>query len=301
MPELTCSVCQTPLAPRHPRVRDPQSAQCFAILACPDCGLGATTPQPADLGAYYGPRYYGNRHGFTARLCMRRRADLLERLAPTPGAVLDIGCGDGSFLREAQARGWAVTGTELGSEPLLPGGIPVFAEISEAARDRRFDVVTMWHSLEHFRDVDRAIAQARAAVRPGGALLVAVPDAGGLQARCFGRKWFHLDVPRHLFHFTKDSLTRLLTKHELVIESWRHQESELDVFGWMQSALNWVLAEPNVLFNSLTGKPTHAGPVARALSYTLGSCVFPASVGATALSALVGRGGTLIASARAAR
>ena len=90
-----------------------------------------------------------------------------------------------------------------------------------------------------------------------------------------------------------------MRKHELTIESWRHQESELDVFGWMQSALNWVLAEPNVLFNSLTGKPTGAGALSRALSYGLGACAFPASVGATALSALLGRGGTLIVSARA--
>lgn len=128
------------------------------------------------------------------------------------------------------------------------------------------------------------------------------PTAGGLQARCFGRKWFHLDVPRHLFHFTKDSLTRLLTKHELVIESWRHRSpsSTCSAGCRARSMLGARRAQRPVQLPDRQADPGQPGR-AEAHRYTLGSCVFPASVGATALSALLGRGGTLIASARAAR
>lgn len=299
---LSCCVCGTRLVSRFERVVDPQSLEPFAIRVCPACGLGHTTPQPRDLGAYYGKAYYGNRHSFTKRLCMRRRAQLLDQAAGGKrGRLLDIGCGDGSFLREAQSHGWSPTGTELGGNPArtLEGDIPLFAEVREAARGQRFDAVTMWHSLEHFRDVRAAIADARQALRPGGTLIVAVPDAGGLQARLFGPQWFHLDVPRHLFHFTQAALTRLLVQERLTIESWGHQEAELDVFGWMQSALNSVLPVPNVLFSELTGKPTRASLWSRLASYAMGSCAFPLSVGATAASAALGRGGTLIAVARA--
>lgn len=302
----SCCVCDATLVPRFERVVDPQSLETFAIKVCPSCGLGHTTPQPANLGDYYGKAYYGNRHSFTKRLCMRRRVQLLDQATQAAGdprgALLDIGCGDGSFLREAQSHGWSPTGTELGGNPArtLEGDIPLFAEVSEAAQRRRYDAVTMWHSLEHFRNVRKAIADARRALRPGGALIVAVPDAGGLQARLFGPQWFHLDVPRHLFHFTRTALAQLLEKEGLTVESWGHQEAELDVFGWMQSALNSVLPVPNVLFNELTGKPTGASLWARAASYAMGSCAFPISVGATAASAALGRGGTLIAVARAA-
>lgn len=299
-----CCVCKTELVPRFERVLDPQSLEPFAIWACPACGLGHTTPQPANLGAYYGKTYYGNRHGFTKRLCMRRRAQLLEQATGgRRGALLDIGCGDGSFLREAQAHGWSGTGTELGGNSgagKLEGDIAVYAEVAEARRQGLFDAVTMWHSLEHFRDVQAAVADARQALRPGGTLIVAVPDAGGLQARWFGPQWFHLDVPRHLFHFTQEALRQLLGQHGLEVQSWGHQEAELDVFGWMQSALNRVLPVPNVLFNDLTGKPTDAPLWARAAGYAVGSLAFPFSVGATAASALLGRGGTLLAVARAA-
>ena len=125
MPELTCSVCHTPLVPQHPRVRDPQSQQCFAILACPSCGLGATTPQPADLGAYYGPSYYGNRHGFTARLStmvsFQPSGTLLDGHGVTPDEVVPPGVADFTSGTDAMLERaielLSATGRRVGPSP----------------------------------------------------------------------------------------------------------------------------------------------------------------------------------------
>jgi hypothetical protein len=82
------------------------------------------------------------------------------------------------------------------------------------------------------------------------------------------------------------------------VTKWHHQELELDVFGWMQSALNAVMPKPNVLFQALTGKPSHGGPGQRALSFALGTALAPAAVAATAVGTIARRGATLVAIAR---
>lgn len=282
-------------------VRDPQSTEHFDIERCPDCGLGHTTPEPEDLSAYYGPAYYGGRHSFTARHCTARRVRILRQAtAGRAGKLLDIGCGDGSFLLGAQTEGWTVAGTEIGGAAELSKqtGLDVRDSL-EDTRDRApFDAITMWHTLEHFRDPKAIIGGAREQLSSGGVFIVAVPDAEGLQAKVFGSKWFHLDVPRHLYHFTRGALERLLRDCDLSVERWHHQEIELDVFGWLQSALNTVMPEPNVLFQSLTGKPRTTGPGQLALSYALGTALGPAAVAATALGSATRRGATLIAIAR---
>lgn len=298
-----CNACGAPhMEKRLARVRDPQSTEHFAIVRCPACGLGHTTPEPEDLSGYYGPAYYGGRHSFTARYCTARRGRILRDSTRRPGKILDIGCGDGSFLSAVEREGWSVTGTEMGGAAELSKKIGIDVRDSlEEARDRGpFDAITMWHTLEHFRDPKAIVAAVRGLLAEDGVFIVAVPDAAGLQATVFKEKWFHLDVPRHLYHFTRGSLDGLLQSSGFVVERWRHQELELDLFGWLQSALNTVFPMPNVLFQSLTGKPRTTGTTQLALSYALGTVLGPAAIAATALGTVTGRGGTLIAIARSA-
>jgi SAM-dependent methyltransferase len=283
------------------RVRDPQSTEHFDIVKCTQCGLGHTSPEPEDLSGYYGPAYYGGRHSFTARYCTARRVRMLRDATKRPGKILDIGCGDGSFLSGAAEQGWSVTGTEMGGAAELSKKIGIDVRDSlEDTRDRApFDAITMWHTLEHFRDPKAIVTGVREQLADDGVFIVAVPDAAGLQATFFKGKWFHLDVPRHLYHFTRGSLDGLLRGSGFAVERWHHQELELDVFGWLQSALNTVFPKPNVLFQSLTGKPRTTGPTQLALSYALGAVLGPAAVAATALGTVTRRGATMTAIARA--
>ena len=151
------------------------------------------------------------------------------------------------------------------------------------------------------RDPRDVLAQAAALLAPGGVVLMAVPDAGSMQARVFGARWVHLDVPRHLFHFTESALTELLRTVGLTaVGTWKH-EVELDLFGWTQSALNLVLPEPNVLFAVLTGHPTHTSRRVVAASFVLGAVLTAAAVPVVAAGVLCGDAGTLVVAARASR
>lgn len=298
-----CNACGAvrPPVPRLSAVRDPQSTERFAILRCEACGVGHTSPEPEDLAPYYGPAYYGNRHSFTERYCAARRVRLLwQATRARSGKLLDIGCGDGTFLLAAKEHGWTVAGTEIGGAKEISKrtGLDVRDSLGEVGDIAPFDAITMWHTLEHFREPHAIVAAARERLKADGTFIVAVPDAAGLQATVFKDKWFHLDVPRHLYHFDRASLTSMLDRAGFRVTRWHHLEIELDVFGWLQSALNAVMPQPNVLFQSLTGKPRTSGAGQLALSYALGTMLGPAALAATAVGTLARRGATLIAIAR---
>lgn len=293
-----CVACGGALESRYEHVRDPQTLETFSILACAQCGLGHTDPQPADLAPYYGARYHGGRHSFTDAWCTARRLRFLEQATGgRTGRLLDIGCGDGRFLEAARGKGWQGYGTEMNPDPPRQRGFVVESSLEAVAAHGPFDAITSWHSLEHFRDPRAAVESASKLLAPGGILLVAVPDAGGLQARAAGAHWFHLDVPRHLFHFDKGSLQGLLERSGLEAKQWWHQELEIDVFGWLQSPLNAVTSTPNALFDSLTGRPTAASKLAVARDFAVAAAFGPLSVAATLASTVVGEGGTLVVAA----
>ncbi len=296
----SCNVCGGGLTLRYPEVRDPLTGEIFAVMRCAGCGLGHTLPQPAELGRYYASRYYGNRHGFTARLCSGRRMRFVAAAAgPGEGKrLLDIGCGDGGFLLEARQAGWSVTGTELNPSMGREAGLDVREDISLLADDGKFHCITMWHTLEHMRDVPSMLGHAARLLSPEGRLIVAVPDWGGLEARLFGPRWLHLDVPRHLYHFDAGALRHCLAVAGFSLERKWHQEFEYDLLGFSQSALNYLMPHPNVFFDALTGKGGEHGKTATAAAFVFGSLLTALSLPLLAAGTLAGRGGTLIAVAK---
>jgi SAM-dependent methyltransferase len=280
-------------------VQDPQSGDAFAIVRCSRCRLGVTVPAPVDLEPYYGERYYGGRHWITERYCIWRRLRVIELATrgTAPGTLVDIGCGDGSFLLQARRAGWTVLGTELNDRIASPD-LEILGSIDELGPRAPFGCITLWHSLEHLRHPRQVVADLARMLAPGGALVVAVPDSGGWQARLFGRHWLHLDVPRHLYHFGRPSLRAVLETAGLrVLRVW-HQELEYDWFGWIQSALNRVMPRPNILFDALTRRPRRISRALVAANATLALLLLIPAYGATVLSTWAGRGGTIIVAAR---
>ncbi|MBZ5525565.1 MAG: class I SAM-dependent methyltransferase [Acidobacteriia bacterium] len=298
-PARVCDACGGELATYFAGVNDPQTGRQFAILRCNRCGLGHTSPAPDDLAPFYRD-YHGGRHGFTAAYCVQRRMRFLRRTITTPsgGRLLDVGCGDGAFLVAAQAAGWQVTGTEMNPEAARSRGLDVYSELQEVSRFAPFACITLWHTLEHMRDPHRVIASLRDLLSPSGALIIAVPDAGGWQARLFGAHWFHLDVPRHLYHFTRESLANLLRSCGFTPEREWRQEFEYDALGWSQSALNASMSPPNLFFDLLRGRKPAASALKSAAAWTAGLLLTAAAAPLVPLSSLCAQGGTLVVAAK---
>lgn len=222
------------------------------IVVCRGCGLGFYSPMldSAQIRAAYPPLYYGYEETkfrgiveLLVRLVARRHMDFLSHGLPPGARVLDVGCGRGVLLGPLADRGFEVHGIELSADAIR--GVDPRADIRIAPRlgdarfeDDFFDQVIIWHVLEHIEDPAHTIAECRRILRPGGRLIVAVPNFSSLQARWSGPSWFHLDAPRHLYHFPLAALTRLLRDHGFEVRSEHHFSLRQNPFGWIQSALN---------------------------------------------------------------
>jgi len=132
------------------------------------------------------------------------------------GRLLDVGCGHGVNAAMLAQQGWDVAGIDLGPEivkqarTLLGDRVREGDLLSVRYPDQSFDVVLMSHSLEHMYEPRKVLKEARRILDDRGLLVVAVPNAGGLEAKLFGRWWIHWDPPRHLHHYTKKTLGKLL-------------------------------------------------------------------------------------------
>ncbi|MCS6851550.1 MAG: class I SAM-dependent methyltransferase [Gemmataceae bacterium] len=199
----------------------------FRVVQCQDCGLCFTNPRPSprSIGQFY-PQDYWTRPGWRARGRRSRGWSSWRRGWPErthlevqgKGRLLDFGCGAGSFLERMRRQGWQVTGIDVSPRAveLVRRGLGLPAVIGSLPHPdfapASFDVITMWHSLEHVHQPLAVLRAARQLLAPGGRLLVAVPNIDSLPFRWFRAAWFGLDLPRHLIHFSPWTLQAMLEK-----------------------------------------------------------------------------------------
>jgi SAM-dependent methyltransferase len=157
-----------------------------------------------------------------------------------PGRVLDVGCGDGSFLEALARQGWEVCGTELSESIAATARQRLGAGVRTGGIDGAgfgagsFDLITFWHVLEHLDDPKLALTEARRLVKADGHVVVAVPNIESWQAGLFKEDWLHLDVPRHRWHFSPRTLGALAAQCGFCVERVRHFSIEYGPFGVMQ-------------------------------------------------------------------
>jgi SAM-dependent methyltransferase len=170
------------------------------------------------------------------------------------------------------------------------------ADISEAdVASGSLDAVTLWHVLEHVEAPGAAAARIASWLRPGGALLVGVPNLASLQARLGGERWYHLDLPRHRTHFTVPGLLALLRRAGLEPVAVHHVLAEHNPFGMWQSLVNRATTTPSYLYNLLK---RNAGLAPADLAVTLLALpLVPAAAGLELAAGASHRGGTVAVAA----
>jgi 2-polyprenyl-3-methyl-5-hydroxy-6-metoxy-1,4-benzoquinol methylase len=169
----------------------------------------------------------------------------VERIARSRGTLLDVGCGTGEFLREMRRAGWTVRGVESdeGAARHARGrhGLDVVCgDIHDVGpSDGTFDVVTMWHVLEHLASPQRALALIRGVLKPRGLAVIAVPNVESVDAAVYGSDWNAYDAPRHLHHFSFEVLDRLCRDAGLELSRRRSLPADAAYNAFSSEALRW--------------------------------------------------------------
>ena len=276
---------------------------------CTTCGSEFPDPAPTaeELAAAYNPAYYGERTDKFIRQIewvisgfRSRRARYVLSVRPGKGRLLDIGCGSGDFLCRCQDFGFEVSGTELPgiaadrARRRLNGSV-FSGTLSEANYpDRYFDVIVIWHVFEHLTEPRQYLAEISRIIKPGGVLLLAIPNIESAQARFFRGKWFHLDPPRHLFFMPPDRVEAALAGFGFTVHSLSHFSFEQNIFGWIQSSLNCLFGERDFLYECLKGN-FPAGKKRRfsaIVQLILAAALVPAAIVFSLVESLARRGGS---------
>ncbi len=229
---------------------------------CLSCGLVFQNPVPNDLHVFYegyrgeeGKRFL-NGVEIAVKFFRRRRAMAINAFFPRPGRILDIGCGRGYMLRKLAAMGWECFGTEFPGQASANLPFTVYEKDPEdlGLQASSFDVVTLWHVFEHLKDPFSTLKEIDRILRPGGLLVISVPNIESLQAKIFGGNWIHLDLPRHIYHFSPGSLSLALEKKGFTIIGMRHFSAEHGMSGIILSLGAALTGQGPEFFNSLLDK-----------------------------------------------
>ncbi len=300
----SCPLCghESTSAYKNGKFRFPKDIGAGRLCRCNSCGLVFQNPIPDDLSGFYeayrgeeGKRFL-NEVETIVKFFRRRRAVAINGLFARPGRVLDIGCGRGQMLQELRSMGWECFGTEFPGQAAK--GLPFRVYDSDLVDlhlpGESFDAITLWHVFEHLKDPFSALAEIGRILKPGGLLVISVPNIDSLQAMIFGENWLHLDLPRHIYHFSPPSLSRALEKKGFIIEDWRHFSAEYGMSGTILSLGAVMTGKGPDFFNALRrGKRI----------WTYGIFVYsilmaPFAAAFSTLEALLKKGGEVIVLAR---
>lgn len=216
--------------------------QSFDIWECSRCTMRFTqdVPSQENIGQYYQSENYishsNTNKGLVNRLyhkvretSLKNKRELIESYFSTEGSIprlLDVGCGIGVFMNHMRQHGWLVEGIEPSEDAREKAekdfNISVYPpHLFFDSSLGSFDVITMWHVLEHVHLLNEYIERLKELLRPNGLLFIAVPNYTSYDATVYKNYWAAYDVPRHLYHFSPASMRLLLNKHNLQLKTVR--------------------------------------------------------------------------------
>lgn len=205
------------------------SQETFELLHDEDLDMLITYPQPSldKLPSYYESVDYishtdGNKslfekmYQFVKSIALKNKLKLINSQS-SKGRILDIGAGVGDFLSVCKNDGWQTIGIEPSEKAkniAISKGVSFVDNLSEL-EDHSFDIITMWHVLEHVPNLEEQIVELKRLVKPNGTIIIAVPNFKSFDAKHYGQFWAAFDVPIHLWHFSKTAIQKLFAKEKL--------------------------------------------------------------------------------------
>ena len=206
----------------------------FSIDKCSGCSLLFTNPRPSpeEIGAFYDATEYisheDSRKTFldktyqvVKKRMIKKKIKLIKSFFDKEKRIqiLDYGCGTGGFLAECQKKNFVVAGVEPDSKArnkALKKGVKALESVEKIDKTsvNRFDVISLWHSLEHVHDVKNTLYQLSLLLKKDGILVVAVPQYQSYDAKIYKNFWAAYDLPRHLYHFDEKTLSMCLPKNK---------------------------------------------------------------------------------------
>ncbi len=208
------------------------SRETFTIKECEECGFKFTSPRPPDseIGKYYKSESYishtNTNKGLISKLykmvrnkTLKEKRVLIEQYA-SKGNHLDYGCGTGMFAKVCKDNGWNTFGIEPDDDARKfateNNGVTAFSSLDKAQTyitETKFNVITLWHVLEHVSDMTTTLSFFKEKLNDNGALIIAVPNCNSYDAKYYKEFWAAYDVPRHLHHFTEKDMVKLISSY----------------------------------------------------------------------------------------
>ncbi|SFU27208.1 Methyltransferase domain-containing protein [Pustulibacterium marinum] len=208
------------------------SKETFQLVKNAEMDFLETIPQPAEneLGKYYESEDYISHTDAKRSLfekmyhvvksySLNKKVKLIDSFKTEKKTLLDIGAGTGDFLMQAKTKGWEVTGIEPNENAIANAtkkGITLHTSLDKIANEK-FNVITLWHVLEHLPNLENQIEQISSLLKPNGVLVIAVPNYKSYDAEYYKEFWAAYDVPRHLWHFSKEGIAQLFSKQNFGI------------------------------------------------------------------------------------
>lgn len=198
------------------------SKESFILCKCSNCQLLFTNPRPSqsDIGPYYNfPEYFSHEDkakNLTQWIYQKVRDYSIGKKVKfikqfrKKGKLLDFGCGTGEFLKKAKRQGWKIAGIEPNEKARIQANIKlnnkVKISINEIKKESTYDIITLFHVLEHIHDLRKTIKNIIFHLKSGGYLIIAIPNHECFDSKTYGNFWAGWDVPRHLYHFNTEAM-----------------------------------------------------------------------------------------------
>jgi len=219
------------------------SRETFSIFIDKESGLLVTTPRPEDkgLGKYYESEDYISHSNSKKSLLekvyqivrnytIKQKVKLINSFNETDKKILDIGTGTGDFLAACKNSGWEVTGVEPNTDAravatgkLQTSRYKIYKSVDDLkletqnSKPKTYDVITMWHVLEHVPNLAEYASNLKQLLKPNGTLIIAVPNYKSFDAIHYKEYWAAFDVPRHLWHFSKTAIQKLFQQENMKV------------------------------------------------------------------------------------